>query len=285
MDGVGAETEIGSARVGEGGSLLLALDGFHGPLDHLLGLARSHRINLATLSLRALVDQLVAALRLSSASVLLSQKGDWLVMAAWLVQLRSVLLLPANSPARRTAVAEADQLRSRLLTLQHIQGLAAWLDRQPVVGRDVFARGQLEPSATPDGVEIDVVAFLWACMALFDDDTTAVDPVPAHRPARLDWYSVVDARARILRLLESTPDGGAMEGFLPAAPAEAEPQLRRRSVWAATLMASLELARQGELVLAQDGVFGTIRVRRVSERASDEIDPAWAAAQIVSEST
>jgi segregation and condensation protein A len=70
--------------------------GFAGPLDHLLALARAQTIDLAAISLTALLDQLAEALRQAPASVPLGQKGDWVVMAAWLVQLRARLLLPAD---------------------------------------------------------------------------------------------------------------------------------------------------------------------------------------------
>jgi chromatin segregation and condensation protein Rec8/ScpA/Scc1 (kleisin family) len=92
----------------------------------------------------------------------LGQKGDWVVMASWLLQLRSLLLLPADSPAQQAAAAEADQLRGRLISLQEIQTLAAWLDRRPQLGHDVFARGQPElfGTAVETGHEVDVIAFL-----------------------------------------------------------------------------------------------------------------------------
>ena len=74
---------------GEGGSPFLTLDGFAGPLDHLLTLARAQKIDLSRIALGALVDQLVVALRQASANMPLGQKADWVVMAAWLVQLRT----------------------------------------------------------------------------------------------------------------------------------------------------------------------------------------------------
>ena len=129
---------------GEGGSPFLTLDGFAGPLDHLLTLARAQKIELEEISLTALVDQLVAALRQAPANMPLGQKGNWVVMAAWLVQLRARLLLPADSPAQQEAAAEADQFRGRLVALEDMQALAGWLERRPQLGHDVFARGRPE---------------------------------------------------------------------------------------------------------------------------------------------
>ena len=98
----------------EGGSPHLTLDGFSGPLETLLTLARAQRIDLFRISLTALLDQLTAALWQASKSVPLGQQGAWVVMAAWLVQLRTRLLLPADAPAQQEAVDEADAFRTRL---------------------------------------------------------------------------------------------------------------------------------------------------------------------------
>ena len=88
---------------GEGSSPFLTLDGFAGPLDHLLTLARAQKIEIEKISLAALVDQLVAALRQAPSRMPLGQKADWVVMAAWLVQLRARLLLPADAPTQQDA--------------------------------------------------------------------------------------------------------------------------------------------------------------------------------------
>jgi segregation and condensation protein A len=123
---------------GEGGSPFLTLDGFSGPLEHLLTLARAQKIEIGKISLAALVDQLVAALRQAPGTIPLGQKGDWVVMAAWLVQLRARLLLPADAPAQQEARVEADQLRGRLVALEDMQAFAGWLERRPQLGHDVF---------------------------------------------------------------------------------------------------------------------------------------------------
>ena len=137
---------------GQGRTPHLTLDGFSGPLERLLSLARAHQIDLGRVSLGAVIDQLVAALQQAPAATPLSEKGDWVVMAAWLVQLRSLLLLPAEAPARQAAEAEADQLRTRLNDLRAMQALAGWLGQRPQLGHDVFARGQ------PEGFGVSVEA-------------------------------------------------------------------------------------------------------------------------------
>jgi segregation and condensation protein A len=249
----------------EGGSPHLTLTGFSGPLEHLLTLARAQKIDLSRISLSALLDQLTAALRQASGKIPLGQKGDWVVMAAWLVQLRARLLLPQDAPTGQDAAAEVEQLRTRLVALDDIQALVAWLERRPQLGHDVFARGQPEifGHAVEAGQAIDVVEFLWASLALFDDET-AVDTAAVYRPRPFELYQVAEARERILRLLTETPEGAPLAQFLPDPARDLEhavwAKIRRRSGWASTFIAGLELAKQGEVVLGQGGDFEPIHV-------------------------
>ena len=264
-DGPSAGPPADEPEAGEGGSPFLTLDGFTGPLDHLLTLARAQKIDIAALSLTALIDQLTTALHHAPAATSLGEKGDWVVMAAWLVQLRTRLLLPADTSSQQAATAEADQLRGRLVALEEIQALAGWLERRPHVGRDVFVRGRPElfGIAVEAGPAIDVIEFLWASLALFDDEAPT-DTTTAYRPAPLQLHTVAEARARILRRLAEQPHGVALDQLLPGeAPDVSEPSRRarlRRSGWAATFMAGLELARQGEVVLGQGGDFEPIHI-------------------------
>jgi len=246
---------------------LLTFDGYRGSLEGLLTLARMRRIDIAKIPLLDLVDQLVAAVRDAPPATPMSQRGDWVVMASWLVQLRSLLLLPADAPAQLAAKDAADQFRDRLSGLAEIQALAAWLDDRPHLGRDVFTRGQ-PPEAcdlsAEAGPEIDVIEFLWASMALFDDGHPGPDISETYRPRWRDLYSIPAARARILRRLAETPDGLPLDRLLPeesvAADVPAEPALKQRAAWTSTFVASLELAKQGEVALAQEDRFTAIHV-------------------------
>ena len=212
-----------------------------------------------------LVDQLAAALERTAP---LCDKADWVVMAAWLLQLRSRLLLPAAAPAL-VAKTQADQLREGLIALRDVQALAAWLDARPQLGRDVFVRGQPEPLGPLLEVEaaVDVIAFLWAAMALFDDDLPDADTTARYRPQWCDMHSVPEARLRILRSLAETQDGQSLDQLLPgadaAAPSGPQSLLKRRSAWTSTLVASLELGKQGDVQLAQEDDFSRIIATRV----------------------
>jgi segregation and condensation protein A len=253
----------------EGGSPLLTLDGFAGPLDHLLTLARAQRIDLSRLPLGDLVDQLVSALRQAPAKMPLGQKGDWVVMAAWLVQLRARLLLPADAPAQQEAAAEADVFRGRLVALEEIQALAGWLERRPQLGHDVFGRCRPEIFGVSVAARqaVDVVEFLWASLALFDDDTAAADTATFYQARPFELYTVAEARERILRRLAAAPEGATLERFLPELAKTSEREvwakIRLRSAWSSTFIAGLELAKQGEVVLGQGEDFDAIHVAPV----------------------
>ena len=126
---------------------VLAVDGFEGPLDWLLDLARTRRIDLARLSIVALVEAFEEALTAALATpdlrpTLLGRWGDWLVMAADLTLLRSRLLVPADAAAAQDAQDEAERLRQRLLGRAEIGRTADWLESRSQLGRDVFGRGQ-----------------------------------------------------------------------------------------------------------------------------------------------
>jgi segregation and condensation protein A len=248
---------------GEGGSPSVLLNGFSGTLDHLLTLARGQKIDLFDISLTALVEQLVTAVHQAPVTMPLGQKGDWVVMAAWLVQLRSQLLLPADASAQPSAVAEAGQLRDRLAGLQDARALARWLGRRPQLGHEVFARGRPEVFGVSVAAEsaIDVIESLWASLALFEDGAAEADPAPVCRSHPLGFYAVAE---RILQRLAEAPEGAPLERLLPDSPAHAErgarETLRRRSAWASTLTAGLELAKQGNVVLAQDAGFCSVHV-------------------------
>jgi segregation and condensation protein A len=281
MDAVAAAVRV-SAVEGEGATPRLELDGFSGPLALLLSLARAREVDLARLSVMNLVDQLALALEQADPAIPLSQKADWVVMASWLLLLRSRLALPPEAPARQGAEDDAEVLRGRLRELQAAQALAHWLDRRPQLGRDVFTRGQPELLGTSIDTryEADVVEFLWACLAQFEDDTTGDGTDIVYRPRRPDLCSVLEARARMEQLLAEMLETASFACFLPRVPGRGsipgDIPLWRRSAVASTLMAGLELAREGVLLLDQPEPFAVITLCARPRGMQDQLSSAAA---------
>jgi segregation and condensation protein A len=247
--------------VGDAGAPELRLGAWEGPLDPLLELARARRIDLAQLSIVDLAEQFGAALEAAVARrrVPLSRVGDWLVMAAHLALLRSRLLLPADSTEGREAQREAEALRRRLADREFVRRLADWLELRPRLGREVFARGRAEE---PEGAQhvtpaADTAALLRACLAVLERP----DRGGSWRPPPLLLWRVPDALARLRRMLPAIPEGAPLERFLPeTAPEGPDAALRRRVALASTLLAGLELGREGAASLSQESAFGAILV-------------------------
>ena len=237
-------------------ALVLRLDGFEGPLDLLLDLARSQKVDLARISILALVEQYLAVIE-SARAVRLELAADWLVMAAWLAWLKSRLLLPPDSDAAEEGEEAADVLAARLLDLERMRQAARWLGARPVLGQDVFARGAPEAFVETDRsrIAVDMAALLRAYLAA----ARRAAGTRRYRPLPLTLWSVQDALARLGALLGRLPDWASLEQFLPERLGSA---LERRAALASTLLAGLELARGGTLRLRQEAAFGPILVRQ-----------------------
>ena len=156
-------------------------------------------------------------------------------------------MLPADAAASRTAEAEAEALRRQLLARARLRQAADWLEHRPQLGRDVFPRGM--PEASPPGRGSDLTELLRAClMALHVPEAQA-----AYRPRSPPLWRLSDAIPHVRQLLAAAPDSGPLATFLPAIDgAEPGRTLRCRAAVASTLVAGLELARDGALALAQD---------------------------------
>jgi len=245
------------AAIGNAGTPALQLGAWEGPLDLLLELARAQRVDLAQLSIATLAEQFAAAVNAAIVrrQVPLSRLAEWHIMAAWLTLLRTRLLLPDQQDD--AVQAEAAGLRQRLADRDAARRLANWLERRPQLGREVFARGEPEPAADAQPAA-DLTALLRACLILLE--------LPAHervyRPNPPPLWRVPDALAHMRRLLAAMPAGAALEAFLPAGEGQGPTaRLQRRAALASTLVAGLELSRDGAAVLDQDAAFGGIVVR------------------------
>jgi segregation and condensation protein A len=189
-------------------------------------------------------------------------------MGAWILLLRSQLLLPPETPAQAEATVEAGQLRDRLLALQDAQALAAWLELRPSLGHDVFARGWEE---YPGGFgevrrysQVDVIGFLWACLDVFGAAADVTGDAAPYAPAPPSKFSMPETITRIraqLAALAPRP----LTALLPAYQDEAglsqiRLKRRRRAALCSSFAACLELGKQGEVDLQQDEMFGGITV-------------------------
>ena len=246
--------------------LLLRIEGFEGPLDLLLELARGQKVDLAKISILAVVEQYLAVIE-SARRVRLELAADWLVMAAWLTWLKSRLLLPTGAEAEEAREA-ADVLAARLSELEIVRAAAGWLSRRPQLGQEVFARGAPEDLVETDRsrLALDMPALMRAYLAARRRAAGAGRYVP--RPMTL--WSVQDALARLGRLLGSLPDWTRLQSFLPD---EMTNPLERRAALASTLLAGLEMARGGVLRLRQEEDFGPILLRR-ADAAEEQTEDA-----------
>jgi segregation and condensation protein A len=249
-----------------GATPVLQVDGFAGPLDFLVEMVRRHRIDLAALPIRVLIDQFVAALDSSTAQVPLEQRGNWLVLASQLVLLKSQMLSPASQAEAQEAEQAAQRQIARLEELAAMRAAAAWLGSRPQLGRDVHARGQRELQGRPRGERI--LAFLEATLAMLEGRVVAEAMAQRpYRPEPPDLFRVPEALERLRQLLAATPGGGPLESFLPAVPGRhARARLKRRSALASTFLAGLELARDGHVALEQATAFGRLHIRAEGAR-------------------
>lgn len=236
-------------------SLVLHLQGFDGPLDLLLDLARQQKLDLAAISILSLVDQFLAMIE-GARRIRLELAADWLVMAAWLAWLKSRLLLPADDAAAEEGEVAAEVLAERLRDLARVRRLAIWLNGQPVLGQDVFARGAPEDLTETDRsrLALDITGLVRAYLVAL----RRANAMKVYRPRPVSLWSVQDALARLGVMLGSLPDWTSLERFLPA---ELATPLERKGAMASSLIAGLEMARSGTLRLRQEAAFGPILLR------------------------
>ncbi|MGI4975704.1 MAG: segregation and condensation protein A [Janthinobacterium lividum] len=236
---------------------LLHLDGYDGPMELLLDLAGRQRVDLGRLSILGLIGQFLDELEGRLREVAIERRADWLVTASRLVLLRSRLLAPASPEAAATARSDADAELRRLEAAGHARTAAAWLQARPQLGHDVFARATREPNPRTTSY----MALMQACLVVLRQGNAQPQDAPVYRPRLPELWSVAQAIARIRSLIASAPRDAALQSYLPAiAHDEPDHDLKAKAALASTLVAGLELARQGELALRQDESFSAIQV-------------------------
>ena len=236
-------------------ALYLELDGWEGPLDLLLDLARRQKVNLRSISILALANQYLDYVERAEA-LKLELAADYLVMAAWLAFLKSSLLLPKDEQEEPSAEELALRLQLRLQRLGAMREAAARLMARDRIGRDVFLRG------SPEGLRTDR-RIKWRCdnfalMQAYGRVKARTAPA-VHLVRERPVMTLESALERVSVMLDVTLDWVRLEEFLPP---HAEPRLRK-SALASSFVAALELARRGKAELSQDGAFAALRLRRI----------------------
>ena len=243
-------------------AFLVDVDGFEGPLDLLLELARRQKVDLARISVLALAEQYLSFID-AARQVRLELAADYLVMAAWLAFLKSRLLLPDPPKADEPAAADlAAALADRLRRLEAIRAAAEKLINRPRIDRDMALRGAGE------GIE-RVLAPQWEA-SIFDllsayarqRQKTALSRVTLRQRA---VWSLAEAREHLERLLGLAQEWSVLDDYLLQYCVSRE---MARTVRASSFSASLELVREGRLDLRQDRAFAPIWVRKRSAAAA-----------------
>ena len=240
--------------------LYLDIDGWEGPLDLLLDLARRQKVDLRRISILELVDQYLGYIDRAGA-MRLELAADYLVMAAWLAYLKSALLLPKDEQEDPSPEELALRLQLRLQRLDAMREGAARLMARDRLGRDVFVRG------APEGLRVDR-RNRWQCewfdlVRAYGDVKLRTQPV-VHMVRERMVMTLESAIARVASMLGVSLEWIELRDFLPPATQGdwANPRLRR-SALASSFVAALELARTGRAELAQEETFGPLRLKAI----------------------
>lgn len=234
--------------------LTIDIEGWEGPLDLLLALARNQKVDLRHLSILALVEQYLIFID-EARALKLELAADYLVMAAWLAYLKSALLLPKDPTIDPSPEELALRLQMRLERLNAMRESGARLMARDRIGRDIFLRGN------PEGLRV-VKARAWECD--YFDLITAYGQVKArtqpvmHVVKKRQVMTLEEALERVSSMIGRAIEWTAIEAFLPIS---ADPALRK-SALASSFVATLELAKRGTIDLQQDGTFAPLLVRK-----------------------
>jgi len=234
-------------------ALTLDIDGWEGPLDLLLALARAQKVDLREISILALVEQYLRYVE-AARSLKLELAADYLVMAAWLAYLKSALLLPRDPEIEPSPEELALRLQLRLERLGAMREAGGRLMARDRLGRDVFARD------VPEGLRTIRTARwsaeIYDLIAAYGRISARTRPV-MHVVADRQVMTLEAAIARVSALVGAALEWRAIERFLPEAAAGAF----RKSALASSFVAALELARQGRVELRQASPFAPLYLR------------------------
>lgn len=238
-------------------ALIVDVDGFEGPLDLLLSLSRTQKVDLRQISVLQLAEQYLSFVE-KAHDLRIELAADYLVMAAWLAFLKSRLLLPPD-PADEGPSGEelAAHLAFQLERLEAMREVAAKLMARDRLGRDIFARGQTESVARVRRTRY--TATLLDLMQAYARLRTK-DEFRPYVMERRAILTMEEALERMRPLIGFAGEWTDLSTYLPLG--WSDDPAKRRSATAATFAASLELAKAGEIEIEQTDTFAPIRVRR-----------------------
>lgn len=240
--------------------LLLDIEGFEGPIDVLLSLARDQKVDLTRISILALAEQYLDFIA-RARQLRLELAADYLVMAAWLAYLKSRLLLPAPPGEEEPSGAElAAILAFQLQRLEAMKKAGARLLERPLLGQNVFRRGDPEPLKIENRASFEVS--LYDILRAYARQHARKEGSTLHI-APTDLYSIEDALQRLRSLVGDVPDWTVLFSFLPTG---LKGELLARSALASTFVATLELARNGQIEIQQSHPYAPVYIRK-SRRA------------------
>lgn len=250
------ETSLSPDLASDEKALIVDVEGFEGPLDLLLVLARQQKVDLAKISILALAEQYLAFIE-EARRTRLELAADYLVMAAWLAYLKSRLLLPeaAGEPGP-SAEDMATALALRLRRLEAIRVAAEQLAARPRLGRDVFGRGAPEPIA--DIKRPEWTATLYDLLTAYASQRQKTALAHVRFPPRKVW-SLAEARQALERLVGVSHEWGRLDEFLVSYLVEPE---MRTTVMASSFASVLEMVREGVVELHQHEAFAPIFLRK-----------------------
>ncbi len=245
-----------SERATSDPSLRVDVDGFEGPLDLLLELARRQKVDLARISILSLAEQYLAFIE-KIRRMRIEIAADYLVMAAWLAYLKSRLLLPEpeNDGEEPTGEEMAAMLAFRLRRLEAMRLTASRLVNRNRLGRDFFARGMIEEMAVDTGLRhtANLYDLLTAYAAM--RQLRAISLVTI---AQRSVWSLKEARDILERLIGEMSDWAPLEDFLRQ---YAPDPVVYRTATASSFAAALEMVREGDLALRQETAYAPIYLR------------------------
>ncbi len=249
-------------RAADEPALVVDVEGFEGPLDLLLALARQQKVDVSKISILALADQYLAFIE-EARKLRLELAADYLVMAAWLAFLKSRLLLPELHTAEgQSAEDMATALALRLKRLEAIRGVAQQLFGRAQLDRDVFRRGRPEPVAHIKHPQWSATLYDLLSAYAQQRQRTALAHV---RFAKRTVWSLAEAREALERLIGQSTDWARLDEFLMAY--VVEPSLAP-TVLASSFASTLELVREGLMEMHQQGAFQPLYVRRRDKQAT-----------------